>query len=248
MTIQEHHEGRTRTVPFQLKGSVFTLTILQLRQTALAAIDTHLNEKISQAPDFFRNAPVIIDLEEISDQSDVDFVGLCELLRNRGMIPVAARNTSQAQQQHAAAAGLPVLPEGRAPLAATGAGVSSGSRSRTDAPPRPHHRIHQQPVRSGQQVYAANGDLIVLAPVSSGAEVLADGNIHIYGPLRGRALAGVKGDSEARIFCQQLEAELVSIAGNYRLLEEELEDAVRGKSAQIYLSEKQRLIIEPMSR
>jgi septum site-determining protein MinC len=245
MTSQENRKnGPGRPPPFELKGSTFTLTILQLRRSELAAIDEHLANKISQAPDFFRNVPVIIDLDELAAGAEVDFSGLCGLLRNRGMIPVAVRNAGSRLQQTAAAAGLPILPEGRTPLPAAG---RASARNKTEAGKPSQHRIHSQPVRSGQQVYAANGDLILLAPVSAGAEVLADGNIHAYGPLRGRALAGVQGDTGAHIFCQQLDAELVSIAGNYRLIEQ-LEDNVRSKSAHIYLSEEQRLIIEPLSR
>ncbi|HMV40395.1 MAG TPA: septum site-determining protein MinC, partial [Plasticicumulans sp.] len=100
------------------------------------------------------------------------------------------------------------------------------------------------PVRSGQQVYAADGDLTLLGPVSAGAEVLADGSIHVYGPLRGRALAGVRGKLEARIFCLGLEAELVSVAGRYRILEKNGEGW--GKAVQIYLSG-EHLIIEPLT-
>lgn len=97
-------------------------------------------------------------------------------------------------------------------------------------------RIIYQPVRSGQQVYAQNGDLIVLAQVSAGAEILADGNIHVYGPLRGRALAGVKGNTKARIFCHSLEAELVSIAGQYKI-SEDLQNGNWKKAAQIHLED-----------
>ena len=95
-------------------------------------------------------------------------------------------------------------------------------------------RLITQPIRSGQQVYAAGGDLVVVAPVSAGAELLADGNIHVYGPLRGRALAGAKGDRDARIFCQQMEAELLSIAGHFKM-EEDLSDSYKGKPVQVYL-------------
>ena len=101
-----------------------------------------------------------------------------------------------------------------------------------------------RPVRSGQQVYARDTDLIVLGSIGAGAEVIADCNIHVYGPLRGKALCGVSGNTETRIFCQSLEAELVSVAGNYRLLEEIPED-LRGKPAQIWL-DKDRLNIEPL--
>lgn len=101
-----------------------------------------------------------------------------------------------------------------------------------------------KPVRSGQQIYARDTDLIVMGPIGPGAEVIADNNIHVYGPLRGRALCGVSGNTNTRIFCQSLEAELVSVAGSYRVLEEIPED-LRGKPAQIWL-EGERLNIEPL--
>lgn len=92
------------------------------------------------------------------------------------------------------------------------------------------------PIRGGQQIYAQGGDLIVLAPVSPGAELLADGNIHVYGPLRGRALAGIKGDTSARIFCQQLAAEMVSIAGQYKVAEDLRRDPLWAEAVRISLS------------
>ena len=106
--------------------------------------------------------------------------------------------------------------------------------------------MHRQPVRSGQQIYMPDGDLVLLAPVSAGAEVIADGNIHVYAPLRGRALAGAKGDIKARIFCHTLEAELVAIAGNYRVIEQQ-DSELWGKSVQVYLADDERLIIERMA-
>jgi septum site-determining protein MinC len=112
--------------------------------------------------------------------------------------------------------------------------------------PAARNRIVNHPIRSGQQIYAAEGDLIVLGTVSAGAEVIADGNIHVYGVLRGRALAGVKGDVEARIFCHSLEAELISIMGRYRI-SEQIDPTDRGKAVQIHLAE-DRLVIEPLIR
>ena len=105
-------------------------------------------------------------------------------------------------------------------------------------------RVITHPVRSGQQIYAKNCDLIVMAVVSAGAELLADGNIHVYGPLRGRALAGINGNSEARIFCQQLGAELLSIAGQYKVAEDLRRDPAWGKATQTYLNEEQLQISE----
>ena len=233
MTLLSAPEGRE---PFEFKGSLFTLTVMHLRQVDKAVINQHLSKKVKQAPGFFNNAPVVIDLEALANtEASPDFAGLYDLLREQGMIPVGVRNGSSKLQAAAALAGLPVLPDSRIPAA-----------KKADNPAPVRNKLVVQPVRSGQQVYAPAGDLILLGPISAGAEVLADGNIHIYGPLRGRALAGVKGDTQARIFCQQLEAELVSIAGRYRVIEEPDVD-IQGRCVQMYLSE-DRLIIEPLIR
>lgn len=225
--------------PFELKGSLFTLTVMYLREVDKAIIARHLQEKIRQAPGLFSNTPVVIDLEPLAESAaTVDFTGLDKVLREHGMIPVGVRNGGVILQAAATLAGLPLLPESR-----------SGGAKKTDKPDQTtacHSKIITQPVRSGQQIYAPQGDLIVLGAVSAGAELLADGNIHVYGPLRGRALAGVKGDTEMRIFCQSLEAELVSIAGHYRVIEQ-LDAAERGKPVQMYLLA-DRLVIEPLSR
>lgn len=241
--------------PFDLKGSLFTLTVLHLRQGDLGTIANHLADKVKQAPGFFVNAPVVIDLEALDDSSDdsLDFAGLYDLLRKQGLIPVGVRHGSPERQAAAVMAGLPVLPEQRPTVSSSGSsqgGESSTHRNTEPAaekltPPR-RSRVHTLPVRSGQQIYAADGDLVILGAISPGAEVLADGNIHIYGPLRGRALAGVKGDTQARIFCQSLEAELVSIAGQYRVIEQ-LDASKQGKFVQIYLLD-ERLVIEPLYR
>lgn len=227
-----------RQVPFELKGSLFTLTVLQLWQSDPASIERHLRSKVEQAPGFFQHVPVIIDLAELN--GDVDFIELAALLRRYQLIPVGVRHASVDQQAACLQAGLPVLPEQR----------STGRNSvepEPETPPPTRNRLHQQPVRSGQQIYAPDGDLIIIGTVSVGAEVLADGNIHIYGPLRGRALAGVRGDTRARIFCASLEAQLVSIAGNYRILEKPDEVAGMHQAVQIHLDD-DRLIIEPLTR
>ena len=229
--------------PFELKGSLFTLTVMYLHTVNQTVIARHLDDKIRQAPGFFTNAPVVIDLEALAVTPDtVDFTSLQALLRGRGMIPVGVRNGSSHLQATAVLAGLPVLPEGRSTVAAK----KSEKPERHEHFPAKRSKIITQPVRSGQQIYAPDGDLILLGAISPGAEVLADGNIHIYGSLRGRALAGVKGDTEARIFCLSLEAELVSVAGNYRVIEE-VAAVEQGKPVQIYLLEN-RLMIEPLSK
>ncbi|MGB5063183.1 MAG: septum site-determining protein MinC [Candidatus Competibacter sp.] len=226
--------------PFELKGSLFTLTVLHLFQLDRAAIERHLTEKIKQAPGFFNNTPVVIDLEGLDESRDgVDFIALYELLRGCGMVPVGIRNGNPKLQAVARLAGLPLLPESRT------AGPARKAEQRAD-PVSAHGRIVNHPVRSGQQIYAPNGDLIILGTVSAGAEIMADGHVHVYGLLRGRAQAGMKGDLEARIFCQGLEAELISIAGRYRVSEQISPDD-RGKTVQIHLVDDQ-LIIDHLTR
>lgn len=228
--------------PFELKGSLFTLTVLHLFQLDRTAIEQYLAAKVKQAPGFFNNTPVVIDLEGLAQPRNgldgVDFHGLYELLRQYGMAPVGIRNGSPELQSAARQAGLPALPDSR---------VAGAARKpeRTDPAPA-RNRIVNHPVRSGQQIYAADGDLIVLGVVSAGAEVIADGNIHVYGALRGRALAGVRGDVETWIFCQSLEAELISIAGRYRI-SEQLDAADRGKAVQVHLVD-DRLVVEHLIR
>lgn len=241
MLLRSPHAPKEEPPPFELKGSLFTLTVLHLFQLDRAAIERHLAEKVKQAPSFFSNTPVVIDLEGITEAKDtLDFKGFYELLRGYGMIPVGVRNGAQKVQAAARLAGLPVLPESR----------SSGATKkpdRTEPPPTPtRSRVVNHPIRSGQEVYAPDSDLIILGSVSAGADVVAAGNIHIYGALRGRALAGVKGDTEAWIFCHSLEAELISIAGHYRV-SEQIESADRAKAVQIHLNQ-ERLIIDHLVR
>jgi septum site-determining protein MinC len=227
--------------PFELKGSLFTLTVMHVFHLDRAAIERALAEKIRQAPSFFNNTPVVIDLDSLTGvgADNADFAGLYAALRGHGLVPVGIRNGSAELQAAAGQAGLPLLPESRA-------NPTAAKRPERPEPAPSRSRIFSHPVRSGQQIYAPDGDLIVLGTVSAGAEVIADGNIHIYGVLRGRALAGVKGGVETRIFCQGLEAELVSIAGHYRI-SEQLDSTERGKPIQVYLQD-DRLMIEPLIR
>ena len=226
--------------PFDLKGSLFTLTVLHLFKLDRVAIERHLTEKIKQAPGFFNNTPVVIDLEGLEESRDgVDFAALYDLLKGCGMVPVGIRNGNPKLQAVARLAGLPLLPESRS--------VGPAKKAEQGVEPvAARGRIVNHPVRSGQQIYAPNGDLIILGTVSAGAEIMADGHVHVYGLLRGRAQAGVRGDLEARIFCQGLEAELISIAGRYRVSEQIGSDDW-GKAAQIHLAD-DRLIIDHLTR
>jgi len=218
------------TNTFQLKGSLFTLTVLQLKRVDFDELESQLGSIVARAPKFFQYAPIVIDLQNLSsDQGDIDFAKLVRLLRQQAMIPVGIRSGDPVHHKAARAADLAVLS-----MAKTQTSTSDNkSNNKTETKPSASTLI-TQPVRSGQQVYAKNGDLVVVAPVSQGAELLADGNIHVYGSLRGRALAGISGDTSARIFCQNMEAELISIAGCY-ILNETMSPPENKKPQQAFL-------------
>lgn len=219
---------------FQLKGSVLTLTVLELLKADMPAINSQFMSLVKQTPDLFRGMPVIIELKKIqSATTSLDFSVIIELLKEHGLIPVGVRGGNPDQQAAIALLGLPLLASTRVEKTAkVELPVSSGEE--TTVLRKVSSKLVTQQVRSGQQIYAKGGDLVILNSVSPGAEVLADGNIHIYGALRGRALAGVNGDREARIFCQKIDAELVSIAGHY-WVNEDLSSMPDGQTIQIYL-------------
>ncbi|HXH54452.1 MAG TPA: septum site-determining protein MinC [Gammaproteobacteria bacterium] len=250
------------TLMFQLKGGLYPLTALQLIGTNLLAFEEQLIAKIEQAPKFFYNAPVVIDLQKLTKpDAHIDYQQLVGILRSKKLIPIGIKGGTTEQQAAATLVGLPILQDssrnsaktettedpssslaGKLP---TSAEALPAADQETDAEIRGSNtKLITEPVRSGQQIYARGGDLIVLAPVSHGAELLADGHIHIYGPLRGRALAGVTGDETARIFCQYLEAELISIAGQYKI-SEDIEQSVWRMATYISLKE-DRLHIRPL--
>jgi septum site-determining protein MinC len=222
---------------FELKGSLFTLTVFRLLRDDAGAIATELAEKRAQAPGFFANTPVVIDLEGLEEGCVPDLAVISGLMRDHGLMPAAVRGGGDALREAAAALGLGVLSAAPA--------TKPRAASAAQEPPAPTTTIIRRPVRSGQQVYARGGDLVVLAPVSAGSELLADGDIHVYGALRGRALAGVRGNTRARIYCQSMGAELVSVAGNYRVMED-IEGNVMGRPAQAYLDE-DHLVIEALN-
>jgi septum site-determining protein MinC len=220
------------SAPFQLRAATLTLLTLKLVNPADPDFFPRLGTMLSLAPGFYRNAPIVLDLSATGLRPPVDFPDFLGRLRELGINPVGIQRANAAWERAAAEAGLPPFPSGRS--------VDPSSSSSTDPAPilkEPSKaaggtRIIAEPVRSGRQVYAHRGDLIVLGPVSHGAELLADGHIHVYGPLRGRALAGMSGDRSARIFCRALEAELVAVAGLY-MVSEQLDPALLGKPAQI---------------
>lgn len=251
-----------RTAPFQLRGANFTMVVLKVSDPRNSNFFPQLANKVAQAPNFFKNAPVVLDFDE-AESTPPDFDRFCGLLRNMGLVAVGLQGGTPELQQAARNAKLALFPPSRGesvplkPLTGSGRaaaqGTSEGRESLADVapaapepaplpelaapPPAPAARstmMITEPVRSGRQIYAQGGDLVVVGPVSAGAELLADGSIHVYGALRGRALAGVSGDEGARIFCQALEAELVSIAGLYRIAED-IDRQILRRQVQIYL-------------
>lgn len=226
----------------QLKGITVPLTMLELRYFEAAEFEQQLEQKIRQAPEFFKNMPLILGLDKFEQPAaEVDFFQIIGTCRRHNIHIVAVRGGSGDIRRLALNAALAWLPadQGRPtpqqkPVADPGPEPEAPAAE--SAPALAASRIISQPVRSGQQVYAPEGDLIILAPVSAGAEVLAAGNIHAYSALRGRALAGVHGDTDARIFCQSLEAELVSIAGHYKI-SEDLQGSGWKRPAQIQLKD-----------
>jgi len=257
MTISSTDRRETDSA-FDLKGGSFTLPVLQLRDLDMATVSRQLGERVSQAPDFFHNAPVVIDLQKLNGPDHgVDFASLVGMLRGYGMIPVGVRGANSQQNETASAFELAVLADARRERAPSPSNETSTAVARPPSSPPPasspqpveppaavQSKIITRTVRSGQRIYVKQGDLIVLSSVSSGAELIAEGNIHVYGVLGGRALAGVNGNTQARIFCQAMMAELVSIAGTYRV-SEDIEDSVRSLAVQVFLDGK-RLRIHPL--
>lgn len=226
-------------------------------------IDERLADKVQQAPGFFKDTPVVIDFTLIEDHEQlIDAHKLIECIKRHQLVPIVA-SISDKSSPLAQSIAIPLIDGGiRRPsieksnsddVSASDMTGSATSEITPDVNLALSREIEyvvkapmliDKPVRSGQQIYARDTDLIVMGQIGPGAEVIADNNIHIYGPLRGRALCGVSGNTKTRIFCQSLEAELVSVAGNYRMLET-IPEELRGKPAQIWLDE-DRLNIEPL--
>ena len=314
MTVSLSHYGNRLKVSgnneVELKGGMYTFMSLKLHTLDLDVIDARIADKVQQAPGFFKDSPVVVDVSEVEEQvanGDFDAAALFErvfdCVKSHKLVPIVV-GVSDKSSPIAASIALPLMESGikrqnantnkkssgsseDSDGAASGESSNAGSNSGGSAGGSAGVSLHMgsagagdatqsekdqlpsaddtgldlatakqvevvvktpmlitRPVRSGQQVFARDTDLIVMGPVGAGAEVLADQNIHVYGPLRGRALCGVSGNSSTRIFCQSLEAELVSVDGNFRLLEEIPAD-LRGKPAQIWL-DKGRLNIEPL--
>ena len=245
--------AQTRT-SFDLKSASLPVVAVVLKSTDAAQFAADLAGRVADAPGFFDNDPVLIDLAAVKDaEAPIDFAAIVAALRSHSTLPVAVRGGSPAQMEAARAAGLAAAPDA-APERAQPASATAAAEVREvevevvrEVPVAgPGTVVVDKPLRSGQQVYARGADLVVMAMVSFGAEVIADGNIHVYAPLRGRAIAGARGNTEARIFSTCMEPQLVSIAGIYRTTETALPDDVAGRPAQVRL-EGEKLLIEPLA-
>lgn len=216
-----------------------------------AALDTHISTLFAATPDFFGGEAAVFECGRLpTDAPSPDWAWLARELKSRGLNPFAVQNASVELAAAARRAGLLVLNDAApAPAVVAPEPVPEPVPEPAPEPAAPAAaptRIIDKPLRSGQRVYAAGGDIVVLAAVNPGAEVIADGSIHVYAPLKGRALAGARGDTSARIFTTHLEAELVSIAGVYRTFDAAPDAGVAKKPAQIRLADASQIVIEPL--
>lgn len=231
----------------EFKGTNFTLSVIRIEKNDLTLLDSQLKNKIAQAPQFFNCAPVVADISEI--ETFFDFSALKKIIENNNFVLVGiCGHTSPEQKKAAQDAGLAIVNKGSAlqnmrteiqePQPEVQAPVETTVIENTPT------KIIKGQIRSGQQIYAKNTDLIIMGSVGNGAEVIADGNIHVYGTIRGRAIAGASGQSESKIFCQNLQAELVSIAGVYMLNEQLTEHANLPQCIQV---EDQKIVFNPLN-
>jgi septum site-determining protein MinC len=238
---------------FELKGSVLTIIVLHINDTDADRFYPQLEKKIGQARSFFNNAPVLIDLSTVAEegQAVLDYKLLINTLRELGVVPVGVRGSTACQAERVLQAGLGLLPAIKTERMVDAyvdqqspepeslhekEQPDSSDKSTSQGPIVVPTKVITLPVRSGQQVFAPQGDLVILSSVNAGAEVLAAGNIHIYGALRGRAMAGINGDATARIFSLQCNPELVAVAGEY-LVNELLDEALVNQSVLISLED-----------
>lgn len=228
---------------YEIKSASLPLVAFVLKTHDISVLAADLARRLDGTPDFFDNDPVVIDLSTLEQpHADLDFAALCAVLHRHRMVPVAIRGGQAHHLAHAHQAGL---------FEARDLSAQSATPTRVETVVQEVIRevevvrevaaeplaalVIDKPLRSGQHVYAKGRDLVVLAMVNPGAEIMADGHIHVYAPLRGKAIAGARGNEDARIFTLSLEAELVSVAGTYRTSDTPLPADVAGKPAQISL-------------
>jgi len=234
--------------PLDFKSAQMPVLAIVLKTASVVKVAQHLAQKAAQPPDFFDNAPVLIDLAAVHDVAEtIDFTALVQVLREHAMQPVAVRGGNAAHMAAAHAAGLadaaPLhMPPPREIIHEV---VREVEVVREIQVPASGALVLEKILRSGQNIHAQGGDLIVFGGVNFGADVSADGNIHVYGPLRGRAMAGAHGDENARIFSTCMQAQLLSIAGLYRTAEKPFPPEVQSQCVQVRRKGGE-LLIEPL--
>lgn len=231
-----------------IKSTQLPSLVLWIKTLDLESLSSDLKERVEQTPDFFNEEPVILDISALAkEKGELPFTAWLDLCREYRMVPVGCRGGTAKQNKQVQSLGLALLPEGtQAPESPIIKEIEV--KVEVPVPTRIPTQVLDKHLRSGQQFYAKNCDLIVLAPVAAGAEIISDGNIHVYSPLRGKAIAGAQGDRQARIFVSSFEAELIAIAGVYRTLDaEDHKEVWHGKTVCISLTAEQRLHIQPLS-
>lgn len=232
------------SISYEIKSADLALVALLLKTAQVSTLAQDLKNQLADTPDFFDQDPVVIDLSGIpeSEKSQpIDFPQLMAVLRAYSLLPIAVRAGTPEHMQAGLAAGLIDASYARIlkTPAATPTPVPQPAPSKPPAAPETilslGALVIDKPLRSGQQIYAKGRDLVLLAMVNPGAEVIADGNIHVYAALRGKAIAGARGNAQAMIFAQAMEPELISIAGVYRTSENALPADIWGQAAQVSL-------------
>ena len=240
---------------FEIKSATLPLVALVLKSADLDALARELEARFGDIPDFFDHDALVVDLSRLESEAQggerpaVDFPGLLELLWKYRLAPVAVHGARNELAAVAKAAGLFPAPDARIGTAAAREANAEVVQKVVEPEAATGALVIEKPLRSGQQVYARGRDLVMLAMVNPGAEVIADGHIHVYAPLRGRAIAGARGNVDARIFTLGMEPELISIAGLYRTGETPQLAAIRGKPTQVRLvsdAEGNRLVFDPL--
>lgn len=249
-------------VTFEIKSASLPLVALLLKSPNLVLLAQELAQRFGDMPDFFDQDPLVIDLNPLQTgeqpEQPVDFAALIALLRSYRLVPVAVRGGHPALVEAALRAGLILANDATVQRSAAQAQPPAPEQPRAAQPapapaapaPAPSALVIDKPLRSGQQVYARGRDLVVMAMVNPGAEVIADGHIHVYAPLRGKAIAGARGNADARIFALSMDPELISIAGIYRTSEVALPSSVLGQPSQVRLvpgPDGDKLLFEPLN-
>lgn len=244
---------------YDIKSADLSMVALLLKTTDIQAVSRALSEQCAESPGFFNHDPVIIDLTALDTREEgffIDIPALMQVLTQHALVPLAVKGAEGAVWDQAKAAGLVDASDARIRrvVAVSELVPPDPTSSLSEAPVAPvvvpqGAMVVDKPLRSGQQVYAKGRDLVVMAMVNPGAEVISDGNIHIYATLRGKAIAGARGNTEARIFALAMEPELISIAGVYRTSENALPPEVLGRPAQVCLQsgpDGDKLLVTPL--